>query len=135
MTDLVISLPLVLPTLNRWERMHWRERSIFKKRLALEIAVALTGRRPVEPMPNVEIKIFRHMAGVQPDQDNGIAKAVLDVLQPPTKTHPYGLGIIAGDDPARCSSKVQTIRERYRSDQRTVITIRARDLAVSEAAE
>lgn len=132
MRTIHFTLPMLLPTLNRWERMHWRERSLFKRRLAAEINVAIVGQKPTSPIAVVDVRVFRHSVG-DPDADNSIVKALLDVLQPSSKRHPYGLGVISGDDPASCRSALVSVRERHRTDQKTVVVIR--ELAeISQAA-
>jgi hypothetical protein len=136
--DITFRLAAPLPTLNRWERMHWRERHIFKRFLATEVMALTAGMRPAEPWQHVAVLVFRHSIGT-PDGDNTIAKALLDVLQPPSKRHPYGLGIIAGDDPAHCRCSVKGIKVRFRPDQCTRVVIRELSAAdfepVREAAE
>jgi hypothetical protein len=53
----------------------------------------------------------------------GGAKALLDVLQPPSKRHPYGLGVIAGDDPAHLTVEYRSVQASRRRDQKMVIEI------------
>lgn len=124
MDPIHFTLHFAIPTLNKWERMHWRAKVRFKRMLAQEIALAMIGQRPSVPIAAVFVQIFRHSVGVPTDDDNLIAKAVLDVLQPPSKRHPYGLGVISGDDPATCRHTIVPIREKHRTEQKTVVVIR-----------
>jgi hypothetical protein len=110
-----------LPLLNVWERMHWRRKGKFKKDLAWEI-LALLGATPAQPFERARIRVFRHSI-FAPDQDNLIVKALLDVLQPPGKRHPYGLGVIAGDDPAHVTCDIQHVFAQTRKAQCTEVLI------------
>ena len=130
MDPIVIRLAAPLPLLNVWERMHFTARSKFKTALAWEV-LAEIGRKPATPIEVADITVWRHSIRA-PDGDNLIAKALLDVLQPASKRHPYGLGIIAGDDPAHLVLAVHHVQAATRTEQCTRIRIReAQAMAVA----
>lgn len=114
--------PLLLP--NRKKNLHWGTVSQLIHELSQEVAQVI-GQGPAEPLSKAHITVFRH--GIQePDKDNLTAslKWLLDVLQPRSKKHPYGLGIIAGDDPAHLTHEIFHIQCKTRAEQRTVVNIR-----------
>ena len=112
-----------LPLLNRWQRMHWRERSIYTKSLGWEIKAALAGQMPREPISFADVRVWRHSI-CSPDQDGLIVKALLDALQPSSKRHPYGLGIIKDDKRANCISSIGHVQVKHRTEQGTRVVIR-----------
>ena len=92
-----------LPLMNEWQRWHWRKRGNFIRSLAWSLKIALQdegvhlcdGRYPLK---RCRIRVVRFKQfGPLPDRDAMITKPVLDVLQPVSKRHPYGLGVIADD--------------------------------------
>lgn len=93
-----VTIPLRTPTLNEWQRMHWAKR----KRVGQDIAWAILAAHPLrkEPMKRCLITIERTSAQA-PDHDGliGGLKPLLDALQPASKRHPYGLGLIEDDGP------------------------------------
>lgn len=95
-------IPIRTPTLNVWQRMHWAKRSRLGRQVATEIWAALGGKLPERPMKKCRIRIER-VSTQKPDIDGffGGLKPLLDALQPVSKRHPYGLGIIV-DDNAEC---------------------------------
>lgn len=92
------SMPIRTPTINELLRMHWRVRGRLQRRVATELFLALPRWRPAQPWARARVRIERY-SPQQPDADAlpGTAKLILDALQPPSKRHPYGLGLIAGD--------------------------------------
>jgi len=110
-----------LPLLNVWERTHWRKRAKIKKDLAWEV-LSLIGATPEAPFERARVRVFRHSVRA-PDQDNILVKALLDVLQPASKRHPYGLGVIAGDDPAHVMCEAQHVFAQTRKAQCTEVLI------------
>lgn len=122
MIEMTFRLAAPLPLLNEWERMHFRAKGRHKTDLAWEILAAL-GRKPAQPIERAEVLVWRHSIRA-PDQDGLIAKRLLDALQPASKRHPYGIGVIAGDDPARLVFRIQHVRAKHRTDQCTVVVIR-----------
>lgn len=93
-----VTIPLRTPTLNEWQRMHFGKR----KRVGKDIAWAIRAElRPSgEPMKRCRITIERTSTQA-PDHDGliGGLKPLLDALQPASKRHPYGLGLIEDDGP------------------------------------
>lgn len=91
-------LPLNLPSENALIRLgRWRYRDL-RGDVATLVAAALTGRRPVKPYALVHVKMHRYSHQLI-DEGNlhSCSKLVLDVLQPHSKRHPDGLGVIADD--------------------------------------
>lgn len=79
--------------------MHWAKRSRLGRQVATEIWAALGGKLPERPMKKCRIRIER-VSTKRPDFDGliGSIKVICDALQPCSKRHPYGLGIIADDN-------------------------------------
>jgi hypothetical protein len=59
------------------------------------------------------------------DEDNliGGAKGLIDVLKPPAKSNPFGLGLIAGDEPDKLMLVVEQVKV-PRAQACTVVEIR-----------
>jgi hypothetical protein len=112
-----------LPLQNRWERMHWAERKTLKKLLAWEIRSLLAGQIPEKPINFVHVQVWRRSIS-EPDQDGLIVKALLDVLQPSSQRHPYGLGIIKDDKRSNCISSINHVQVKHRTEQCTRVVIR-----------
>ena len=98
--ELVISLRT--PTLNIWQRMHWARRRRIGHAIAWEIKAQSVqwARRDWRPLSRCHVQVWRESTQ-QPDHDGliGGLKPLLDALQPASKRHPYGLGLIADDSP------------------------------------
>lgn len=95
-----ITIPLRTPTMNQLLRMHFRARARNLKALAWAIRAA-AGPPPFYPMRRVKVTVHRYTPrDLDQDGQGGIAKGILDVLQPCSKRHPLGMGYIVGDDPA-----------------------------------
>lgn len=94
-----VEIPIRTPTLNEWQRMHWARRGRLGRQVAKEIWAALGGKLPERPFKKCRIRVER-VSTKEPDFDGivGSLKTILDALQPPSKRHPYGLGIIADDN-------------------------------------
>ena len=122
MGEITFRLDAPLPLLNRWERMHWRAKSKHKQELAREIW-ALTAGQVAAPLERAEVLVWRHSIR-EPDHDGLIVKSLLDALQPASKRHPYGIGIIAGDDSEHVTCKIQHVTAKRRAEQCTVVVIR-----------
>ena len=92
-----IEIDQVLPLQNQWQRWHYRKRGRYIRELALMIAYACEA--PREPLDCVNIAITRvsNWRGIAPDRDAVCVKPLLDLMQPASKRHPYGLGFIADD--------------------------------------
>lgn len=116
-----LKAPLLLP--NRKKNLHWSAQTQLIHALSQEVAQVI-GPGPSEPIAKAHIRVFRY--GIQePDHDNiiGSLKGLLDVLQPRSHRHPYGLGIIAGDDPEHLTSEIHHIQVKARAEQRTSVKI------------
>lgn len=108
--EIDLTLPgLLLPTPNdllRMERRHWSVRRNFTNNLARMVWATLfnsphRAALRYAPMRRCRIRVDRCSAGrPDPDAIKGCAKPLLDVLQPRSKRHPYGLGVIADDSDA-----------------------------------
>ena len=127
------TIPLLLPTRNEQDRMHFHEKTKLKERLAMEIRAAGI-IAPPRPFDLAAVTVWRQSL-VEPDTDGlfGSLKQLLDVLQPQGglvmikgKTqfrNPQGLGLIADDKPSRCVVNAHWIKARHRPDQKTVVVI------------
>lgn len=134
MRTIHFTLPMLLPTRNEQDRLHYHDKTRLKECLALEIRAAGVLPPPM-PLDLCAVTIWRHSL-VEPDTDGlfGSIKQLLDVLQPkggivtvqgkPRLRNPQGLGIIADDKPSRCAVDVRWIKARHRTDQKTVVVIR-----------
>ncbi len=131
--DILFTLPLLLPTRNAQDRMHFHEKKALKDRLAMEIRAAGVVIPPV-PFARCAVTVWRHSL-VEPDTDGlfGSLKQILDVLQPSGQMivmkgkrqfqNPQGLGIIASDKPSCCEVRPLWIKARHRTEQKTVVAI------------
>lgn len=103
------SIAETLPSLNKLLRMHWRKRQRIQRQVAWLVLAALreTGALPRNaPLQRVDIRIKRYSGqALDPDGATSSAKLLLDALQPPSRRHPYGLGLIV-DDSASCISSI-----------------------------
>lgn len=113
---MMIELNLVgnnLPLMNEWQRWHFRKRAKFMKNLAWEVRYLLqqTDIKLCDarfPLKRCRIRVVRFKQfGPEPDADAVLVKPLLDILQPTSKRHPYGLGLIA-DDTREVVSKLET---------------------------
>jgi hypothetical protein len=110
-------------TLNELRAMNFRAYSKHRLALAQEVAALTAGRRPSQPFPKALLVVERHSAG-SPDVDGlyGGLKPLLDVLQPPSRGCPNGLGIIADDSPTCLRLDVRAVRC-ARAKGKTVVRI------------
>ena len=102
MTDrYVIEIPWRIPLLNEFLSMHWSKRMNYSKQVAAEIAVAIPKhKRPLKPWDKWSILVERESTKApDPGAIWGGAKPIPDVLQPVSKKHPRGLGIVREDSP------------------------------------
>lgn len=131
---LTVAIPITLPTLNVLLRMHWAKRRKLQEEVAWmlrsEMGVVFrypsSGRARTEwlakiPLKHCRIRIVRHSRR-EPDPDglDSTAKLILDALQPCSKTHPFGLGIIENDN-RECIGKPEVVHAK--GSNATVITI------------
>ena len=95
-----LSLYHELPLLNVWQRMHWRKRSAFTKKLAEEVFYRLP--KVESTIERCLIVIERRGIGRYPDWDGltASAKPLLDTLVTASKANPHGLNVIRDDSPA-----------------------------------
>ena len=124
MTTFLLTLPVVTPAPNRVMRMHWSVRRRVINDLAWHMRAALRGPLPAAPIARARVRVWRH--SVQPldvDALAASAKFLLDICQPASPRHPYGLGLIANDHPDACELIARWVRAPHRPDQRTVIEI------------
>jgi hypothetical protein len=117
-----LSRPLLLP--NRKKNLHWSEISKIIHQLSDEAAQAIL-RPPTDPLIFASVSVLRYGLK-EPDRDNLEAslKMLLDILQPRSKRHPYGLGIISGDDPAHLNSEIHHIQVHAFAEQQTIVRVR-----------
>lgn len=98
-------LPIVLPSLNVRDNMHWAKRSRERDKLVLEVIAAIGGpaHYPRPPFARCRLSVVRHGKKLL-DQDNLMSsnKWLADALCMPSRRHPKGLGIIEDDSPDRC---------------------------------
>lgn len=105
-----ITIPLRTLTLNQLLRTHYFARRQHLKLLATEIRVA-AGPPPRQPIERARVQVHRYTPNVlDPDGRDGIAKGILDVLQPYSKRHPFGMGYIRGDDPHHLELSTMLVR-------------------------
>lgn len=116
------TLPIRLPTINELLRKHFRVRKKLLNTVAWHI-VASGAKPPVEPLKRCIIIVERSSTH-EPDEDGMklTAKSLLDVLQPPSKRHPLGLGFILEDSP-KCIQALE-VRHIARQELRTRVIIK-----------
>lgn len=121
--QIILRLSRPLTLLNARDRMHWSKKRAEKNNIAWEIRAQIQ-KLPAQPIEKSSVTVWRHSVQI-PDQDNlqASVKSLLDVLQPNSKKHPFGLGIIAGDDPAHCKILVFHMRATTFAAQHTLIRI------------
>lgn len=125
MKEIFFTLDEPLPLLNVMLNWHWSRRRKEMKALAWEIRSKV--RLPSEPFQRWEIFIKRYSVGV-PDEEgaNASSKFLIDCLVVCTKTNPFGLGVVFGDDPSSLMKReVIPVRVTKRGFQRTEVTIRS----------
>lgn len=122
---ITFTLPRILPLTNTMLRTHWAKRKKERAALAWDVASGLARQvKPSQPLEKCRVTVERCSVGV-PDDDGltGSLKNLMDVLCPPSKRHPYGLGVIKDDGPAHCEQVIRAVKVRHRKDQKTVVTI------------
>lgn len=118
-----ITIDVRTPLLNEWQRMHWARRRRLAKDIAWRVKLRLPiGQHPDRPLKRCSIEIERESTQA-PDIDGmvGGLKPLLDALQPHSRRHPHGLGIIADDSP-KCVTGL-SVRHVAGKGQRTTIRI------------
>lgn len=111
-----------LPLLNTLLRTHWARRRDMAKALSAEVYAAAQAQLPREPWQRARITIERHSLK-EPDVDGLSPKHLLDVLQPRSTRHPWGLGVIWNDDPAHLEQSIVHVKAATRKDQKTVVRL------------
>lgn len=119
---LLFTLARPLQLTNPLLRTHWGNRRRAQRELAREIMALTASRRPSSPWYRVRVTIHRYSTG-EPDADASCAKHLLDVLQPLSTKHPFGLGIITEDDRAHLVLVQNFIKTSKRVEQRTVVCV------------
>lgn len=123
MTSIDITIPMRTPTLNDWQRWHWAKRRSIGQQMAWLIVAALGRDRPERPLRRCKIHVERTSTR-EPDPDSIVAgcKPLLDALQPASKRHPYGIGVIA-DDNRECVTQLSVLHVAGKGERtRIVIT-------------
>lgn len=103
-------LPFALTSLNVRQRTHWTELSRERKRLIMEIMVAIGGPRyfPRPPFARARVTVVRSSAGqLDPDSLAACTKPLLDALCLASNRHPGSLGLIEDDNPRQCELVVR----------------------------
>jgi hypothetical protein len=96
------SIPMTMPTPNTLLRMHWAKRRRLQRRVSELVWCALrqAGIGRADPIDRCRMSLTRYSRRrCDVDALGGTAKLLLDVLQPPSRRHPEGLGVIVDDSP------------------------------------
>ena len=96
----IIELDRRIELANVYNSMHWTKKMRYRNELALLIAAKIPWKdRPKVPWAHWSILIERESTK-EPDPIAILAgaKPILDILQPKSRRHPYGLGIVLNDD-------------------------------------
>ena len=115
-------LPFAIETLNPLMRRKNRRSHRSRDQLAWHVLHALGRQRPPAPLGRCHMRVERYSVG-DPDPDNLITKNLLDILQPMSKRHPAGLGVISGDSKEWITREIIAVRVRRRAEQKTIVTI------------
>lgn len=104
------------PSLNQTLRMHWSAKRLAHRMWGWQLLSCLPRARWAEIMSNgpaarARVHITRHGSRLL-DEDNliGGCKGLVDVLKPPSKSNPFGLGLIAGDEPDKLALTVAQVK-------------------------
>jgi hypothetical protein len=111
-----------LPLRNVTDRQHWAVRRKEREKLAWLVAWALPAHlRPAQPINTARIVITRYSTQA-PDTDGLYAsvKGLLDILQPLSKRHPLGMGVIFNDSPQHL---FLTVKHAHSKEARTDVEI------------
>jgi hypothetical protein len=96
----VIELPFRSVLANEWQRMHWTARRRYSQQVAALIMAAIPWKdRPKVPWKAWSILIERESTQ-RPDPSAIMsgAKPLIDALQPKSKRHPAGIGLVENDN-------------------------------------
>lgn len=96
-----LDIPLETPSNNEIRGMHFKAYRDLRNRWAMEVLVALKGRRPAKPVGQAFVAVYRRSAGGGLDWDNayGGLKPLLDCLVLQSARNPSGMGLIQDDSP------------------------------------
>jgi len=121
MIRLTLSAPT--PSLNETLRWHWARKKKAQDVMSWELQGSPDIRKILSSIPRASVSIVRHGSRLL-DEDNlvGGVKGLVDVLKPPGKGNPYGLGIIAGDEPDKLRLTVTQVKCK-RAEARTEVTV------------
>lgn len=107
-----ITIPYRLLLLGQLQRMHFAQRTREQRLIAWLVKSALLqqGIRVERPYEKARVTVRRYSTQ-EPDEENLSAscKLLMDVLQPLSKRHPCGLGIILNDSPAHLERDVRHV--------------------------
>lgn len=110
--------------LNVWQRMHWKARANYARKLSGQIAKLTAHRVGAPPLPRARVEIERH--SVQEPDDDGLrggVKPLIDCLLVRCERHPHGLGFIVDDKPGCLQTVVQHVKSPTLRGQCTVVRI------------
>lgn len=120
----LVTIELDEPTilLNRWQRLHFRDKKRHMERIAWMVKASV--RNVGEPMQQCAITVHRYSAET-PDWDGlyGGLKPLLDCLVVPTSRNPMGLGLIRDDNPECVISLTAQPCYAPRKQGRTVVNV------------
>ncbi len=110
-----ITIPRIAPTLNRWQRLHFKARKKEKNAWVQHFMISIG--RPKNPIEKCMVSIERYACGVLPDWDNVYcsAKPILDAL--------VTYQVIVDDSPRHIVRLDVQPFTCARADQRTVLII------------
>lgn len=112
-----------LPNDNVIKRTHFRTYARDRRDVSMLVLLMVGRHRPSAPLARVKVDIHRYGRQLMdPGNLDSISKLLLDVLQPASKRHPDGLGIVANDDTESLALKV-TQERRMRGPIGALVTI------------
>lgn len=114
------SIPVPIPTLNTWQRMHWALRQKETERMAWLCRVALGPTH--EPIGRCKITVIRRATRLA-DLDNILVKPLLDAMVVQTKRNPFGIGVIVDDGPHNVLELVRRQEKVKKKDASTLVRI------------
>lgn len=121
---IALNLP-VLPGQNVLLRLHWSKRRKEREALAWNVRSQLPMVGRLAPIEKAAVTVTSYRIRLlDPDNLASTVKGLLDILQPfDARRRPLGLGIIAGDDPARLLLTLRQEKVAHRDQQRTRVEI------------